>query len=241
MINHPNYKPSFLAGNFSKPVALFITDAVRKNPGKCLITETVDFMKELAGHTSLRYANLVNDPELYTGGYYNEKKLYYSYVEPEKEIYGKPDLFFNSGPYMAVYYCEHRDLREHQLNKATAKEVNNTNNIAKDETVFLAEGLLLLQSAIYYCKKINGDCKTLFCLACNKSILDMVEEYIINPAATYPVLEIPDITDLYFVQNFLAANGFTEMPLSDTHLRAEILGKIIVEADDTVLLYLGFE
>lgn len=237
-VNNPVLHPNLMAKRFANPIAAFVSDLVIKKPGKCIVGDVVAFLKENAGLITCQ-ERYVEDAETYFADHGNRKKLYYSYVNPEVAIYGLPDLFYNTSPNMAVYYCEHKDLRRYQYIKTTSKTVANQTNIERDETMFLAEGLLLLQSAIFFCGNF-GSVKGLLCFACNLNMLSYLHPFILKPDDKYPLLEIPDITALPYVQDYLQANGFIEMPLEQTNLKARIYSKCIVEADDTVLLFFGW-
>lgn len=237
-ITNPVLTTNYMARMLTKPITAFITDIVKQKPGKCIVKDVVIFLRENAGLITCQ-ERYVEDAEAHFGNHDNNKKLYYSYANPHTAIYGLPDLFYNTSPKMAIYYCEHKDFRKHQFNKTNPDLVGEINNIVTDETVFLAEGLLLLQSAIYFCEN-SGYVKGLLCLACNLNMLSYLHPFILNPDDKYPILEIADISVLPYVEHYLQTNGFTEMPLEQTHLKARIYSKCIVEADDTVLLFLGW-
>lgn len=238
MIADPRITPSYMADKLVKPFTLFMSDLVRQRPGNCLVEDAVAFLRNNASLLRIGQNN-VRDAAPYFERERYQKSLYHSYEYPEAGIYGLPDLYYNTSPGMAVYYCEHKDLRKNQVAKAKLQTIEETKNIVTDETVFLAEGLLLLQASIYFCGN-NGSLKGLFAWSCTHEMLQLLNPYITKTDHQRPVLEIADITALPSVQHYLQTNGLTEMELKQTHLKAKIYSKCVVEADDTVLLFLGW-
>lgn len=241
MIADPLIKPSYMATKFVKPFSLFISDLVRQQPGNCLVEEAVTFLRNNASLLGIGLNNVTDAAPHFERERY-ERSLYYSYQYPEAGIYGLPDLFYNTSPGIAIYYCEHKNLRQNQFVKANPHTAGETKKRATDETVFFAEGLLLLQAALHFCSKYNS-LKGLFGWACNAEMLQLLKPFITKQEVkdVLPVLEIADIAALPYVQHYLQTNGFTQMPLAQTHLKAKIFSKCFLEADDTVLLFFGWD
>ncbi|MBY0479199.1 MAG: hypothetical protein K2Q24_16240 [Chitinophagaceae bacterium] len=240
MIADPLIHPSYMAQRFVKPFTLFMSDLVRQKPGSCLVEDAVAYLQKNASLLG-RNIGTVTDAAAHFERERYERSLYDSYPFAEAGIYGLPDLFYNSSPQAAVYYCEHKDLRQNQFAKTIVQTANETTNVVTDATVFLAEGLLLLQAALYFCSKYNS-LKGLFGWACNAEMLQLLKPFITKRKGkdALPVLEISDITALPYVQHYLQTNGFMQMSLAQTHLKAKIFSKCVLEADDTVLLFFGW-
>ncbi len=235
MINNPSLNPRFLAHRFVHPLSLFVNDSMRQKPGESITNDVLIFLKQHA--QGFDYAKAICDPDQGYPPRYYEKALYYTYAQQGGTIYGLPDLFYDTCPQMALYYCEHANLR------ATQQESNRNeaaiNGTAMQSELFLAEGLLLLQAAVFYCKNPK-EFKFLFCLASNEAMLTLLEPYIITTNSRYPLLHIPDITALPYVTGYLQTHGFTDMPLQQTELNVHIYSKCVIEQDDTVFLFVGF-
>lgn len=240
MIADPLIHPSYMAQRFVKPFTLFMSDMVRQKPGSCLVEDAVAYLQKNASLLG-RNIDTVTDAAAHFERERYERSLYDSYPFPEAGIYGLPDLFYNSSPQAAVYYCEHKDLRQNQFAKKMVQPANQTANYIPDVTMYVAEGLLLLQAALYFCSRYYS-LKGLFGWACNAEMLQLLKPHITKRKVkdALPVLEIADITALPYVLHYLQTNGFMEMTLAQTHLRAKIFSKSVLEADDTELLFFGW-